>query len=121
MNGIWLVALPLLGAFLLPIIYRQHTSVGYWTGPIILILNLAIALGLWDRVATDGEPHSIAMGGFSAPLGILFYVDQLALLFVILVVLGTLILWLGKERGRIQEETLLLLIVAGGCGLALSG
>jgi len=116
MNGIWLVALPLLGAFLLPIIYRQHTSVGYWTGPVILILNLAIALGLWDRT-----PHSIAMGGFSAPLGILFYVDQLALLFVILVVLGTLILWLGKERGRIQEETLLLLIVAGGCGLALSG
>ncbi|KHD11299.1 hypothetical protein PN36_05675 [Candidatus Thiomargarita nelsonii] len=116
MNGIWLVALPLLGAFLLPIIYRQHTSVGYWTGPVILILNLAIALGLWDRT-----PQSIAMGGFSAPLGILFYVDQLALLFVILVVLGTLILWLGKERGRIQEETLLLLIVAGGCGLALSG
>ncbi|MEN8220824.1 MAG: proton-conducting transporter membrane subunit [Pseudomonadota bacterium] len=117
MNAIWLIALPLLGAFLLPIIYRQHTKVGYWTGPFILILNLGIALRLWH----DGQPHSIAMGGFSAPLGVLFYVDQLALLFVILVVLGTLILWLGKERGRIQEETLLLLIVAGGCGLALSG
>jgi formate hydrogenlyase subunit 3/multisubunit Na+/H+ antiporter MnhD subunit len=117
MNAIWLVALPLLGAFLLPIIYRQHTKVGYWTGPLILILNLGIALGLWH----DGQPHSIAMGGFPAPLGILFYVDQLALIFVIMLVLGTLILWLGKEMGRIREETLLLLIVAGGCGLALSG
>lgn len=120
MNGIWLVALPLLGAFLLPIIYRQHTKVGYWTGPFILVINLGIAMGLWHRVAADG-PQIIAMGGFSAPLGIIFYVDQLALLFVIMLVLGTLVLWLGNEMGRIREETLLLLIVAGGCGLVLSG
>ncbi len=120
MNGIWLVALPLLGAFLLPIIYRKNTIIGYWTGPIILAINLGITLGLWHSVTVDG-PQAIAMGGFSAPLGILFYVDQLALIFVITVVLGTLVLWLGKEMGRIQEETLLLLIVAGGCGLVLSG
>ncbi|HEC84483.1 MAG: NADH-quinone oxidoreductase subunit J [Candidatus Parabeggiatoa sp. nov. 2] len=119
MNGIWLVALPLLGAFLLPIVYRQHTIVGYWTGPFILLINFAIALGLWHGIANG--PQIIAMGGFSAPLGIIFYVDKLALLFVIAVVLGTLVLWLGKERGKVQEETLLLLIVAGGCGLALSG
>jgi len=118
MNGIWLVALPLLGAFLLPIVYRQHTIVGYWTGPFILLINFAIALGLWHGIANG--PQIIAMGGFSAPLGIIFYVDKLALLFVIAVVLGTLVLWLGKERGKVQEETLLLLIVAGGCGLAPS-
>jgi formate hydrogenlyase subunit 3/multisubunit Na+/H+ antiporter MnhD subunit len=119
MNGIWLVALPLLGAFLLPIAYRHlPTKVGNWTGPFILGMNLAIALGLWHE-----GPHSIAMGGFPAPLGIIFYVDHLALLFVITVVLGTLILWLGSSEmgggwGRIREETLLLLLEAGGSGLA---
>jgi len=120
MNGVWLVALPLLGAFVLPMIYRRHTIVGYWTGPVILIINLAIAMGLWQRVSADGT-HSIAMGGFPAPVGITFYVDKLALLFAIMVILGTLILWLGKKMGEVREETLLLLIVAGGCGLALSG
>jgi formate hydrogenlyase subunit 3/multisubunit Na+/H+ antiporter MnhD subunit len=121
MNGIWLVALPLLGAFLLPITYRHlPKKVGKWTGPFILLINLGIALELWRNIPIDSA-QSIAMGGFPAPLGIIFYVDRLALLFVILVVLGTLILWLGSELGRIREETLLLLLVGGSCGLSLSG
>jgi formate hydrogenlyase subunit 3/multisubunit Na+/H+ antiporter MnhD subunit len=121
MNAIWLVALPLLGAFLLPMIYRRNTMLGYWTGPLILLVNLAIAFEIWRSITPEQGPHSIAMGGFPAPLGIVFYVDKLALLFVIMVVLGTLILWLGNKIGEIREETLLLLIVAGSCGLALSG
>jgi formate hydrogenlyase subunit 3/multisubunit Na+/H+ antiporter MnhD subunit len=120
MNGIWLVALPLLGAFLLPIIYRRSVAVGYWTGPLILLVNLAIALDIWRSITKHGT-QIIEMGGFSAPIGIIFYIDKLALLFVIMVVLGTFVLWLGKKRGEVREETLLLLIVAGGCGLALSG
>jgi len=120
MNGILLVAIPLLGAFLLPIVYRRHNQIGIWSTPAILILNLCIALLLWYRVTTEG-PQSIAMGGFPAPLGIIFYVDKLALLFAIAVILGTLILWFGNEKGRIKEETLILLIVGGSCGLALSG
>jgi formate hydrogenlyase subunit 3/multisubunit Na+/H+ antiporter MnhD subunit len=120
MNGIWLVALPLLGAFLLPIIYRRHTSIGHWTGPLILLINIGIALELWRAITKHG-PQIIAMGDFQPPLGIIFYIDKLALLFVLMVVIGTLILWFGKKRGNVREETLLLLIVAGGCGLALSG
>ncbi len=121
MNGIWLVALPLLGAFLLPIIYRRHTLAGYWTGPFILLINFGVALEIWRDITKAAEPQIIAMGGFAAPLGIIFYVDKLALLFVMVIVLGTLILWLGNKQGQVREETLSLLIVAGGCGLALSG
>jgi formate hydrogenlyase subunit 3/multisubunit Na+/H+ antiporter MnhD subunit len=116
-NPISLVALPLLGAFLLPIIYRRHTIVGYWTAPLILLINLVIALML---LGGEGV-QVIAMGSFAPPVGIVFYVDKLALLFVIMIVLGTLILWMGKERGKVREETLFLLLVGGGCGLALSG
>ncbi len=116
-NAILLVALPLLGAFLLPLIYRRHMIVGYWTAPLILLINLLIALIL---LASDGT-QAIAMGGFAAPMGIVFYVDKLALLFVIMIVLGMLILWLGKKRGQVREETLFLLLVGGSCGLALSG
>ena len=120
MNAIWLVILPILGAFLLPLIYRQNTRVGTWIGPFILGLSLILAFGLWGDIAANGV-QTILMGGFPAPVGIVFYVDHLALLFVIMLVLGTLVLWLGKEKGNIQEETLLLLIVAGGSGLVLSG
>jgi proton-translocating NADH-quinone oxidoreductase chain N len=120
MNAVWLIALPLLGAFLLPIIYRRFMVVGYWAGPFILLANLGIAFEIWRDISRDGA-QSIAMGGFPAPIGITFYVDKLALLFAIMVILGTLILWFGKKKGPVQEDTLLLLIVAGGCGLALSG
>ncbi|MCK5716167.1 MAG: hypothetical protein KAH77_01670 [Thiomargarita sp.] len=123
MNAIWLVVLPLLGAFLLPLVYRENIKLRIGIGPFVLGLNLIIAVMIWFDVAANGA-HTIVMGGFPAPLGIIFYVDQLALLFVIMVILGTLILWLGKEKdyiGYIQEETLLLLIVGGSCGLVLSG
>jgi len=69
---------------------------GYWTGPFILLVNLAIAFEIWRSITPEQGPHSIAMGGFKAPLGIVFYVDKLALLFIIMVVLGTLI----RENSR---------------------
>ena len=46
MNGIWLVILPLLGAFLLPIVQHRHARIGGWFVPVILLLNLAVTISL---------------------------------------------------------------------------
>jgi formate hydrogenlyase subunit 3/multisubunit Na+/H+ antiporter MnhD subunit len=51
-----------------------------------------------------------------------FYVDRLALIFVMALAAVTLVLWLGyRKDNNVREHTLLLLLVAGGSGLALSG
>ncbi len=120
MGPILLVILPFLGAFMLPMVYRHYAQVGSWVAPLILVVNLIICLGLWHGVEVVGA-QSMAMGGFTAPLGIVFYIDGLSLLFVLLLLSGSLLLWLGAWHRRVKEEMLLLLIVGGGSGLVLSG
>ncbi len=120
MGPILLIILPFLGAFLLPIIYRHYNQAGYWAAPVVLVISLVICIGLWHGVNIVG-PQSLVMGGVSAPLGIVFYVDALSILFVLVLLVGSLILWLGAWHRRIKEEMLLLLMVGGGSGLVLSG
>jgi formate hydrogenlyase subunit 3/multisubunit Na+/H+ antiporter MnhD subunit len=120
MNAIWLIALPLIAALLLPVIYQHSQSVGRAFLPTVLLVNLVITALLWQHLGYTGAQY-IIMGGFPIPLGIAFYVDALALLFVTLLILGTALLWLGKPRVNIREEVILLVMVAAGCGLVLSG
>jgi formate hydrogenlyase subunit 3/multisubunit Na+/H+ antiporter MnhD subunit len=119
-----LVAVPLFGAFLLPSVYRYHRSVGDWFGPGLLLLNIGIAVYLWQQVAIAG-PQVLTFGNFPAPLGIVFYADFLALLFVIALNLAALILWFGRDvdsKADGQRESMLTLwLVAAGNGLMLSG
>lgn len=118
--AIWLVALPLLSAFLLPLAYRRLSSYAGWIFPGVLAVNFFIAIGLWQSISAQG-PQTVVMGGFPAPLGIVFYLDWLALLLVLALNLFTLILAFGHWRGQVRVETLLLLTVGGGSGLVLSG
>ena len=120
MNAIWLIALPLIAAFLLPIVYQQSQQVGRALLPTVLLINLLIAALLWRYIGHAGTQY-IAMGGFPVPIGIVFYVDSFALLFVMMLNLGTALLWLGKPLINIREEVIILVVVAAGCGLVLSG
>lgn len=120
MNSFWLVALPLLSAFLLPQIYRVNEKLGYWFLPAILTVDFLLTLEIWWHVVQEGA-YSFALGGFPAPLGIVFYVDQFALLFISLILLGTLIVSLGRQVDDERTDVLTLWLVAAGCGLMLSG
>jgi len=120
MGPILLVILPFLGAFLLPIIYRHYNQAGYWVAPIVLMISVVICIGLWHGINTIGA-QSLVMGGFSVPIGIVLYVDGLSILFVLMLLIGSLVLWIGAWHRRIKEEMLLLLMVGGGSGLVLSG
>ena len=118
MNAITLnIALPLLTAFLLPIISSHSTSFGRWLGPMALSAMLVIALQHFIAIDT---PQMVALGGFLPPMGISFHVDRLALIMLIAIPLLLLLLWpYGKTKAR--EEALLLLLSAAASGMALSG
>jgi formate hydrogenlyase subunit 3/multisubunit Na+/H+ antiporter MnhD subunit len=114
------VALPLLGAFLLPVTARRGLHwFGALLGPTVLALS---ALVLFGNASVYEAPYAIALGGFAPPLGISLYVDPLALLFALTVPLTTLLLWPGDDGDAgIRRQSLTLLLASALTGLALSG
>jgi len=123
------VALPLLAAFLLPTLSRFSFSLAKFVGP-LLMLMLAVLIGdIWLNMSADADltTFSLAIGNFVAPQGIVFYVDRLALLFVVAVPVMTLLMWpwyFDESEAQdviVRKLSLTLLLVAASCGLALSG
>jgi formate hydrogenlyase subunit 3/multisubunit Na+/H+ antiporter MnhD subunit len=115
-----MVVLPLLGGFLLPLVYRAKPLAGQLFGPAVLLVVGAVGCLAWLRVQSGG-PWVVPVGGFAAPIGIVFYVDRLAVLFALLTTLGGLLLWPLGLHDRVREAALTLLLIGGSCGLALSG
>ncbi|MCG7977413.1 MAG: proton-conducting transporter membrane subunit [Candidatus Thiodiazotropha endolucinida] len=114
------IALPLLGAFLLPILMRSSIAIALWSGPAILIYGCWTIADIWLQGST--QPISIAIGGFAPPLGINLYIDSLALLFAFAVQLLGLIFWpFTLDQDSARRQSLMLLLVAASTGLALSG
>ncbi len=114
-----LVALPLIAAFLLPVINRVSAVAARWTGPLVLIVTSAIGISCWPQLGDSAV--AIELGGFRPPLGITLYADRLALLFALAASIGTLLLWPNKGEDRIRQSTLALILAGSGSGLALSG
>ncbi|MEW8137959.1 MAG: proton-conducting transporter membrane subunit [Candidatus Thiodiazotropha endolucinida] len=114
------IALPLLSAFLLPILMRSSIAIALWSGPAILIYGCWTIADIWLQGST--QPVSIAIGGFAPPLGINLYIDSLALLFAFAVQLLGLIFWpFTLDQDSARRQALMLLLVAASTGLALSG
>lgn len=126
MNALILpVVLPLFVAFLLPIVYQRYAverqGEGYAAlSPVItMLLSMVFILTLWHGNQAVG-PQSLALGGFPAPVGIVFYADSLAIIFLLALVFSLLALWLGKDQHETRQETLWLLVLGGGSGMLLS-
>ena len=118
MNAIALpFALPLLAAFLLAPVARISDSLARALGPLALLATCVVLANLGLR--WDGQPVSVAIGGFAPPLGINFLVDGVSLLFAGLAAAGGLWLWpWGADR---REAALSLLLTSAAIGMALSG
>ena len=112
--------LPLLGAFVVPL--TRHgilRPLGPVIGPILLA---ACALILFANWSAYDAPYAVALGSFAPPMGITFYIDDLALLFALAVPLTTLVLWPGESDPAATGRQSLTLLLAGSLtGLALSG
>jgi formate hydrogenlyase subunit 3/multisubunit Na+/H+ antiporter MnhD subunit len=117
---IWLIILPILSAFLLPMASNTNfiTQREIRLTPFILLINVIISLFLLIKIS---EPQIINVGNFVAPLGISLYVDKLALIFVTMLNFGALILFSFNQQTNLKQDTLILLLIGGGCGLAISG
>lgn len=118
MNSIALnIALPLLAAFLLPIVGASSKLMARLIGPLVL---LALLWYGWNIATTLEHPIAIAIGGFLPPLGIAMYLDQLALLLLIAVPLLLLLLW-PYASDDLRQQSLLLLLAGAASGMVLSG
>jgi formate hydrogenlyase subunit 3/multisubunit Na+/H+ antiporter MnhD subunit len=111
------VALPLLTAFLLPIISNNSKSAARFIGPFVLLAMLGFALAYFNMLE---HPIAIALGGFRPPLGITFHLDNLSLLMACIIPLIMLLLWPYANKEGYREESLLLLLAGSASGLALS-
>jgi len=115
-----LFALPLLAAFLQPLVSRVSAVAGELLGPLVLMVNVVLGLQAWGTVSAAAVV--IELGGFRPPFGIVFYIDALALLFAIAVAAGSLLLWPLRDGAEapVAARTLTLLLAAAATGLALS-
>lgn len=112
------VALPLLSAFLLPIIHANSPKAARFIGPFVLIAMLWFAAIYFNMLE---HPIALALGGFLPPTGISFHLDQLSLLMVTIIPIMLLLLWPYSSREGFREEALLLLLAGAASGMALSG
>jgi formate hydrogenlyase subunit 3/multisubunit Na+/H+ antiporter MnhD subunit len=114
------IVLPLLGAFLLPVLMRLSLGLAVWVGPVILGYGCWLLGDQW--MSGTALPYSLAIGGFAPPLGINLYVDSLALLFAFAAqLLGLLFFPFKLDEETARRQALMLILVAASTGLALSG
>jgi NADH-quinone oxidoreductase subunit N len=122
MNALALpIALPFLAAFLVRPTARVSTGLAKWFGPLVVLVCAGLLVNI--ALLAHGQPVSANLGGFAPPLGIVFYADNLALMFAIAVPLFALLLWPreGMKEGGDRVSALMLLLVGSGTGMALSG
>ena len=117
-NLLLLVALPLITAFLLPLMNRVSPALAKLAGPLVLAVTSILGISLWAGME---QPIAIQLGGFLPPMGITFYADQLSMLFAVAASLGTLLLWPDETEHPVRQASLALILAAAGTGLALSG
>lgn len=111
------IALPLLCAFVLPVIHAGSPLASRIMGPFVLLAMVWFAA---FNLYVLQHPISLALGGFLPPQGISFHLDQLALIFALIIPLITLLLWPYRNSHGVREEGLLLLLAGAASGLALS-
>ncbi|MFK5985591.1 MAG: proton-conducting transporter membrane subunit [Pseudomonadota bacterium] len=114
-----LVALPLLGAFLIPVVARISDFAAKLLGPLIILFILGLCFSAWNALGSSAT--AIYLGGFIPPMGITFYIDQFAILMSILVSLVFLVIWPWNKEVELREYSLYLLLLAASFGLVLSG
>ena len=119
MSLVLLIAFPILGAFLLPMLAHRSATLGRFMGPVVIAVNLGLALSLWQDIILHG-PRVEWVGGFAAPLGIVFHADLFSALLVLAIAVMTMLLWPNRVQDPIREPVLSLVLMGAASGLALS-
>ncbi len=119
-----LIALPFLGAFLIPLVGLISKKASYYIPALVMLSNLGISLALLSQVMQ--APIVISISGWTAPIAINFVVGPLGLGLVILISLvGFLVSVYGvgyiREEPKEKYHMLVLTLLTGATGMVLTG
>jgi len=117
-NLILLVVLPLLAAFVLPLVARGSKTIAILIGPMVLLYSLLLVISNWFEIGRGSS--ALFVGGFSARVGITFYIDHFSLMFAGLVAGMFLVVWPWGKQVVPRQLSLYLLLAAASFGLVLS-
>ncbi|HHO57359.1 MAG TPA: NADH-quinone oxidoreductase subunit F [Thermoplasmatales archaeon] len=113
-HPVLLIAVPLLFAFLMPLLKRAKAVT-----IIILLFNTLLAILMFHNVYNNGPLYEII--AFSPPIGIYLYVDNIAALLAVMINLLAFINFLSVEKVEIKFAMLYLLAVASSTGIVITG
>ena len=119
-----LIALPFLGAFLIPLVGLASKRLSHYIPAAVMLTNLGISLALLPQVMRS--PIVISISGWTPPLAINFVVGPLGLGLVILISLvGFLVTVYGvgyiHEEPKEKYHILILTLLTGATGMVLTG
>ena len=119
-----LIALPFLGAFLIPLVGLASKRLSHYIPAAVMLTNLGISLALLPQVMRS--PIVISISGWTAPIAINFVVGPLGLSLVILISLvGFLVSVYGvnyiHEEPKEKYHILVLTLLTGATGMVLTG
>ena len=117
-NMVLLVVLPLLAAFVIPVIAKQSNILSRLIGPAVLLFTLVMIAMSWGQVGRGGS--AIFVGGFLPPVGIVFYIDHFSLMLSALIALMLLLVWPWSHYTPVRQLSLYMLLAAASFGLVLS-
>lgn len=119
-----LIALPFLGAFLIPLVGLASKRASHYIPAAVMLTNLGISLALLPQVLR--APIVISISGWTAPLAINFVVGPLGLGLAILIsFVGFLVSVYGigyiHEEPKEKYHMLVLTLLSGATGMVLTG
>ena len=119
-----LIALPFLGAFLIPLVGLASKRLSHYIPAAVMLTNLGISLALLPQVMRS--PIVISISGWTPPLAINFVVGPLGLGLVILIsLIGFLVTVYGvgyiHEEPKEKYHMLILTLLTGATGMVLTG
>ncbi len=124
MNASLLIAVPLLTAFVIPLIGKLHKKIPSFLVLLSTLFNIIITFSLYGAVMES--PIVIQIGNWTVPFGINLYVDKLAL--VSLMIISTITFLISIYNIRNTDElneskfnTMFLLAFTGINGIVLTG
>jgi formate hydrogenlyase subunit 3/multisubunit Na+/H+ antiporter MnhD subunit len=117
-NLILLVVLPLLAAFVVPLVATASKTVAKMIGPAVLLYLLYVIGNSWLVIGRGSS--ALFVGGFSASVGISFYIDHFSLMFAALIAAMFLVVWPWGKAVAPRQLSLYLLLAAASFGLVLS-
>ncbi|AIF68907.1 NADH dehydrogenase subunit N [Palaeococcus pacificus DY20341] len=121
-----LIALPLMGAFLIPILKKISRSAIMPFLAFVTLVQTGIAAWVFKEVYTTGKPIIIMAGGFRPPVGINLYIGHFASLFVFIVALVSFLMVIFsmksiKVEPKDKYAMLFLLLMLGATGMIATG